>query len=218
MNGGQDLGGMHGLGPINPETNEPVFHDDWEARIFALTVAMGCSGEWNIDASRFARENRNPADYINSSYYEVWLYGLEALLRDRDLLAHGELETGKVQKTRPVEKILKAGNVEATLKAGGPCTREITEKARFSVGDKVTAKNLNPQTHTRLPGYARDKTGIISKVNGAFVFPDDNARYLGENPQYCYSVCFEAAELWGPEANSNASVYIDMWESYLDPA
>ena len=32
MNGGHDLGGMHGLGPIDPEpeSKEPVFHTEWE--------------------------------------------------------------------------------------------------------------------------------------------------------------------------------------------
>ena len=58
MNGGQDLGGMHGFGQVEPEPNEPVFHAEWERRAFALTLAMGMPGGWNIDMSRFARENR----------------------------------------------------------------------------------------------------------------------------------------------------------------
>ena len=41
--GGHDLGGLKGLGPISPEaeSTEPVFHADWEKRIFALTLAVG---------------------------------------------------------------------------------------------------------------------------------------------------------------------------------
>ncbi|MCC2663013.1 MAG: nthB, partial [Geminicoccaceae bacterium] len=39
MNGIHDLGGMHGLGPIRPEPDEPVFHEDWERRMFGLMVA-----------------------------------------------------------------------------------------------------------------------------------------------------------------------------------
>ena len=91
MNGGQDLGGMHGLGPIDIEADEPVFHADWERRVFALTLAMGARGEWNIDMSRHARENRDPVDYLSSSYYEIWLKGLEALLSERGLLDPEEL-------------------------------------------------------------------------------------------------------------------------------
>jgi hypothetical protein len=91
VNGGQDLGGMHGLGPIDIEADEPVFHAEWERRVFALTLAMGASGEWNIDMSRHARENRDPVDYLSSSYYELWLKGLEALLSERGLLDTQEL-------------------------------------------------------------------------------------------------------------------------------
>jgi len=218
MNGGQDLGGKHGLGPIEPERNEPVFHAEWERRIFALTLAMGATGEWNIDTSRFARENRNPGDYIKASYYQVWLYGLEALLRQRELLLEGELETGKLQKTRPVKNVLPGDQVNTVLKAGGACDRPVSTSAQFAVGDTITARNLNPKTHTRLPGYARGKIGVIAAVNGAFVFPDSNAQLLGEDPQYCYSVRFEATELWGSDTKSKSCVYIDMWEPYLDPA
>jgi nitrile hydratase len=91
VNGGQDLGGMHGLGPIDIEADEPVFHAEWERRVFALTLAMGARGEWNIDMSRHARENRDPVDYLSSSYYEIWLKGLEALLSERGLLDPQEL-------------------------------------------------------------------------------------------------------------------------------
>lgn len=91
MNGGQDLGGMHGLGAIDIEADQPVFHAEWERRVFALTLAMGARGEWNIDMSRHARENRDPVDYLSSSYYEIWLKGLEALLSERGLLDPQEL-------------------------------------------------------------------------------------------------------------------------------
>ena len=218
MNGGQDLGGKHGLGPINPEENEPVFHAQWERRVFALTLAMGATGEWNIDASRHARENRHPADYINADYYHVWLYGLEVLMRERDLLREEELETGNAQKTRPVKKVMRADQVADMLNAGSSYAREIPQPARFCVGDRVTARNLNPKSHTRLPGYARNRTGRVAAINGVFVFPDTNAQSLGENPQYCYSVRFEAEELWGEDRKSNSCVYLDMWESYLEHA
>lgn len=92
MNGAHDLGGMHGLGPIVREENEPVFHEDWERRAFALTLAMGAWGKWNIDMSRFAREQMPPAEYLATSYYEHWLFGLEKLLVDQGFLTGEEIE------------------------------------------------------------------------------------------------------------------------------
>ena len=76
MNGVHDMGGMHGMGPIEPEANEPVFHTRWEARAFALTLAMGAWRKWNIDASRHARELIPAAEYLRMSYYEKWIAGL----------------------------------------------------------------------------------------------------------------------------------------------
>ncbi len=92
MNGAHDLGGMHGFGPINPEPNEPVFHHEWEKRAFAITLACGFLGKWNLDMSRFARETMEPAEYLATSYYEHWLHGLETLLVETGLLTKEEIE------------------------------------------------------------------------------------------------------------------------------
>ena len=97
MNGAHDLGGMHGLGPINPEpeAEEPVFHADWEKRVFGLALAAGFPGKWNIDKSRYARERQHPVDYLRHTYYENWLAGLEKLLVEAELVNPEELKTGK---------------------------------------------------------------------------------------------------------------------------
>ncbi len=92
MNGIHDMGGMHGLGPIDREENEPVFHHAWERRAFALNMAAGFLGEWNIDMSRYAREQMPPAEYLATSYYEHWLWGLERLLVEKGLLTRAEIE------------------------------------------------------------------------------------------------------------------------------
>ena len=86
MNGAHDMGGVHGFGPVVAEADEPVFHADWERRVLGLVVALGACGRWNIDMSRFARENRPPGEYLSLSYYEIWLAGLERLLADSGLL------------------------------------------------------------------------------------------------------------------------------------
>ena len=97
MNGAHDMGGMDGFGPIDPDPNEPVFHGDWERRVFAMTVAMGFYGAWNIDMSRHARERMDPAEYLRASYYEKWLYGLETLLVEKGLITAEELATRKAE-------------------------------------------------------------------------------------------------------------------------
>jgi hypothetical protein len=95
---------------------------------------------------------------------------------------------------------------------------DASAKARFQVGHNVRARNINPLGHTRLPRYARGKAGTIVRHCGIFVFPDTNAHFLGEQPQHLYSVRFAARELWGEDASPRDSVYIDMWDSYLEHA
>jgi nitrile hydratase len=91
MNGAHDLGGMHGLGPIDPEIDEPVFHEEWERRCVAIPLAAGFLGKWNIDMSRYARERMHPADYLKTSYYEHWLHGLQTLLIEQGILSEEEI-------------------------------------------------------------------------------------------------------------------------------
>ena len=91
MNGAHDMGGMDGFGPVEIETGETIFHAEWERRILALTLAMGSHGLWNIDKSRFARENRDPLGYLADSYYQRWLYGLEVLLEENGLVTRDEI-------------------------------------------------------------------------------------------------------------------------------
>jgi nitrile hydratase subunit beta len=202
VNGAHDMGGVHGFGPVVAEADEPIFHGEWEQRVLALVLACGAGGRWNIDMSRFARENRPPAEYLGYSYYELWLAGLERLLAER----------GKP------ERVLAAADVPAVLARGGPANREPTRSARFAVGDRVVTKNINPVGHTRLPRYARGKTGVIERVHGFHVFPDVNSTGAGEDPQWLYAVSFDGAELWGPDGDPASSVCIDAFEPYLDAA
>jgi nitrile hydratase len=219
MNGAQDMGGMDGFGPVEPEPNEPVFHAEWERRAFALTLAMGMPGGWNIDMSRFARENRNPAEYLSMTYYQLWFAGLETLLKERDLVADGEIVVGHSLHPPQMDKrILAPGDVAQVLYRGGPTERETNTRARFKAGDKVRARMINPVTHTRLPRYVRGHKGTIERVIGCHVFPDSNAQGAGENPQWLYTVRFDGRELWGPDGDPSLTVSIDAWEPYLVPA
>ena len=77
MNGIHDLGGMHGLGPVVPEPNEPVFHEPWEGRAFALFAGTFVFAGYTVDEFRHAIEKIEPAHYLESSYYEHWLHAFE---------------------------------------------------------------------------------------------------------------------------------------------
>ena len=117
---------------------------------------------------------------------------------------------------------MKALTAEAALNAiATGATSRIAEPGRppqFAVGDRVRARNLNPKTHTRLPRYVRGREGTIAMVHGVFALPDTNAIGKGRNEQYCYSVSFDLAELWGPQGRSGDSLHIDLWDDYLDGA
>ena len=219
MIGGQDLGGVMGFGRIAAEAQEPIFHADWERRVFGLTLAAGALGQWNIDTSRHAREARPPADYLSSSYYELWLNGLVALLQSKGLATAEEIAAGHAQTPpSPVRDSLKAKDVASTLARGARSDRPLDHPARFRMGDPVRTKLLYTTGHTRLPRYAFGKLGQVEAVLGGFVFPDAAAAGRGEAPQWLYTIGFSGRELWGEASDQDLSVSIDAWESYLDPA
>ena len=219
MNGVHDMGGMHGMGPIVEEKNEPVFHHEWEGRIFAINRAMGAWRKWNLDASRHSKELIPPAEYLRMSYYERWVAGLVELIVQSGLTTRAEIESGvpTAGSTKAVPA-LTVDKAVALVAKGVPASRNVNVAARFKVGQQVHARNMHPVGHTRLPRYARGKFGTIDRDHGVFVFPDTNAHFLGEKPQHVYSVRFAARELWGDQAAPQDSVYVDMWDDYHDPA
>ncbi len=217
MNGIHDMGGMHGMGPIEPEKDEPVFHERWEARVFAMARAMGAWRKWNIDSSRYQRELIPAPEYLRMSYYEKWLAGLEQLLVSKGLVSSTELVSGRASAGSPKSApALPADKVASLVARGSPADRRGGIAPRYAVGQRVRTRNINPYGHTRLPRYARAKQGTIDRIHGVFVFPDSNALLQGEAPQPLYSVRFEARELWGETTTTQDAVYIDLWESYLE--
>jgi nitrile hydratase subunit beta len=219
MNGVHDMGGMHGMGPIQYESNEPVFHERWEARVFALLRAVRASGKLTIDASRHAVELIPAPEYLRMSYYEQRLHALIELMVKSGLVTRAEVESGKPAPASPkATPALIASAVAAMVAKGQPASREASAAIRFTVGQRVRARNIHPAGHTRLPRYARGKVGTIHRDHGVHVFPDTNAHSLGENPQRLYSVRFAARELWGEQASERDAVYIDMWDGYLEYA
>lgn len=219
MNGPQDLGGAHGFGPVVPEPDEPVFHAPWERRVFAMALAMGYTGAWNLDGSRAARESLPPAEYLASSYYAIWLKALEKQLAATGLATPAEIETGRLaEPAKPVARVLARDGLEERFRAGFPSSRATDAPARFAPGDAVLARNIHPTTHTRLPRYVRGKRGHVVRVDGVFVYPDTSAYGAGENPTWLYTVAFAAQELWGESGDPGGTVTVAAFEPYLEPA
>jgi nitrile hydratase len=195
-----------------------LFHADWERRAFALTLAMARPGGWTIDMSRFARENRPPQQYLSLSYYQIWLAGLEQLMRERDLVMPEEIEAGRPLYPSQSVPVLLADEVEAMLRRGGPTARPAPRPARFALGDRVRMSTENPPSHTRLPRYVRGHLGRIDLVHGAHVFADASAQGAGEDPQWLYTVSFSGRELWGEQGDAATTISVDAFEPYLEPA
>jgi nitrile hydratase beta subunit len=205
MNGVHDMGGMDGFGPLEIEKDEPVFHAEWEKRMFALGLAMSRVHR-NLDEFRHAIERIPAPVYLASSYYERWLNALMTLLVEKnevsreELFARGAVPVGPAQ---PANE----------FRGRSPAVRR--RRARFREGDRVVARNLNPTGHTRLPRYVRGKRGLIHRDWGTYVFADSYAHHAGDREQHVYSVTFEARELWGDQAPDKDTLRIDLWEDYL---
>ncbi len=219
MNGGHDMGGIMGFGPVIHEANEPVFHSRWEGRMRGLFSAMGKPLAINIDESRYERENVAPSQYLANSYYGIWYDALVRLLLKRGLVTKDELTAGKsIDPAKPVIGIIDAEAMQHIHFTRKPYDRPVATAPKFVVGQNIRAKNIHPKGHTRLPRYVRGHLGIITMVHGSHVFPDSNAMGEGEAPQWLYNVRFEGRELWGDDADPTSSVSVDAWESYLELA
>jgi nitrile hydratase subunit beta len=216
MNGVHDLGGMHGFGPINPEKNEPVFHAEWEKRILGLFVPVSAVGPFCVDEFRSAIEKMGAENYLATSYYEHWLHAFETIVVEKGVVTKEELTTGKSSTDRGASTPpIVAKDVPHIASHGSSARVDVETPPQFKVGDLVMVKNNHPENHTRCPRYARDKLGSIEKDYGVFVFPDTAAHGQGEKPQHCYSVRFDAQELWGDKASAKDAIYIDLWDDYL---
>jgi nitrile hydratase subunit beta len=219
MNGVHDMGGMQDMGPIQEEQNEPVFHMPWEGRVFALRRAISAWRKWNIDATRYAIELVPPADYLRMSYYERQFAAFLEMLVDHNFVTREELEKGTpAPDSTKASPALTVEKTNVLIAKGVPASRNALVTPHFQTGQRVRARNIHPVGHTRLPRYARGKSGAIDRDHGVFVFPDTNAQFLGEKPQHLYSVRFAARDLWGEQAAPHDSVYINLWDDYLEPA
>jgi nitrile hydratase beta subunit len=217
MNGVHDMGGDQDMGPVQHEKNEPVFHAPWEGRIFAMARSMRARRKWTLDTERYWLETMPPVDYLRMSYYERWVGRLEALVLKFGFVIPEEMKSGHAAPGSPKEKpALTLGTSARWLNRGIASSVDPSVLPLFAVGQHIRARNINPVGHTRLPRYARGKVGSIARDHGVYDFPDTKAHFQGEKRQHLYSVRFPARELWGESVSRHDSVYIDMWDDYLE--
>ncbi|MBA3621009.1 MAG: nitrile hydratase subunit beta [Euzebyales bacterium] len=222
MNSPHDVGAMQQFGAVPRETDEPVFHDDWERTIFAIMLGLAGQGRFNADHFRSARETIPPHRYLTSRYYELWLHAVERLLAGTIDTAEIDARADELRRnpSATAPTVLNpelAETLHRGLREGHSTRGEASRSRRFTVGDVVRTRNDHPAGHTRLPRYARDKAGVVEALYPAFPVPDraDAGDY---RPEHLYCVRFTGDQLWGDSAEPGCEVHLDMWESYLLPA
>lgn len=218
MNGVHDLGGMENLGPIDREENEPVFHADWEKKVLSLMFAVKGAGYFVTDEMRRTIELLPPARYLSASYYEKWFMGFSSMLLEKDILTREELETGKSIREEGGTTLpaLEKEKMQFAMANPIPHSLDIATEPKFKAGDQIITKNMHPKCHTRIPRYIRGRRGVVIQDHGVFPLPDSIAHGGPDKAQHCYSVRFTARELWGEEAPAKDSLYIDLFDDYME--
>lgn len=198
---------MQGFGPVEAEQDEPVFHERWEGRTYALTGLAVRAAGGNGPMWRHGIERMDPAHYLNSSYYEHWLTSAATLLVEAGVVTYSELEAraGSFPLSRPAT--VTGDDIHHHLVDPGPS---------FSVGDWVRVRDVSFAGHTRCPGYLFGRRGTIVRVGQPEPVPEIEAHRQERVLQTTYCVRFESVELWGKDAEPNAAVSVDLYEEYLD--
>ncbi|MGI9259650.1 MAG: nitrile hydratase subunit beta [Gammaproteobacteria bacterium] len=216
MNGIHDMGGMDGMGEIGYDADAPIFSDVWEGRVQALHAA---TATFRGGPLRPTIEEIPAADYLGMTYYERWLAALISRLVQTGLVTADEIESGRLNPDLESAAIaaLAPTAAVATLRRTPQTESDLDIAPRFELGESVRGRNINPPRHTRMPRYTRGKVGVVERDRGVFALPDNETYDLDARPQHVYLVRFASRELWGETASVRDSVYIDMWEDYLEP-
>ena len=219
MNGVHDMGGMHGFGPIDPDESGPLFHHDWERRVFAMRVASPIPIP---GGSRNNIEQMNPAEYLRTSYYEKWLQSRLQGFIDAGVLTEAEIEARlahyRQHPDEPMPQTQAPAQTEQTLQrllSWQSPRRDLQRQARYRISETVQVRNLHPPGHTRLPQYVRGKSGQVTRYYGIYDLQDTMSDGSEPPAEPLYAVRFDSRDLWGNSAEANSVVYLDMWESYL---
>lgn len=236
MNGIHDMGGLHGFGSVDVEPDEPVFHSRWESRVFCMTQVLDMTGIWNLDEHRHEIERMDAAAYLNDGYYGRWLFAMEHLLHRKQILFKEEVDrrvreleavTDRQQASpsspaagqRPLDAVRQWPLTETQKIRWGALRHEESVAPKYVKGQAVRVRNIHPEGHTRVTAYARGKVGTVVIVNPQpWVLPDTRAHHRGECLQPVYNIRFAARTLWGPQAELNTYIHIDLSEDHIEPA
>ena len=220
MNGIHDMGGMHGMGPIEVGEDERPFHAEWEGRAWGLIRAIGPFGTARRRNFRYEHEILPPAQYLQMHYYERFIKVLVDRLLAEKLLTQAELDAGRADpaSAKFTPRVTPANIAEQLARRRSLRRDDVRIRPQFTVGQRVRARNINPVGHTRLPRYVRGHQGTIVADHGVFDFQDNDADgyTLPPRPQHVYTVMFTARELWGHAANPRDTVRAELWEDYLE--
>jgi len=216
MDGIHDFGGQQGYGPIDVHEPDEPFHYPWEARLFGITRAYTRPVPYSIDRFRFFRECIEPDQYLTRRYYDQWLEAHATLLVDAGAVTVEELATGKSARSLPgIKPPMPPERVAAATHAMDRFDRPSEQHPAFTPGDSVKTIGFGSRGHTRLPRYARERTGRIEYFRGHHVLPDTNVD--GNGPaEPLYTVSFLSADLWPEAAGRKDRVFLDLWESYFE--
>ncbi|MEX0285601.1 MAG: nitrile hydratase subunit beta [Paracoccaceae bacterium] len=220
MDGIHDMGGMQGFGriPINQDT---VFDHNWQKRAFALAETLAWSVPFDADQHRRAIEQIAPVDYLRRDYFEKWAIAVQTLLLDAGLVDEEELRSGRVKFPIPQDEHppVPAETLVQATRAGAQMTcPETGSVPAFAVDQAVRVRPHGAAGHTRVPRYVRGHIGRVVSNLGFFQFADAMAVGKGPAPQFCYTVEFEARTLWGEDAQADDTMFLDLWEPYLESA
>lgn len=221
MDGIHDTGGLEGYPHPDPESDGELFRDEWERIAFTLMPAMVGQNVTNMHEFRHGVERMGAIEYLETPYYEHWLASFERLLQEKGHITEDELaqflEQAQADSLASIDETNAAGpDISAVLDLidNGKDRGGVAEEPAFEAGDEVVVRNDHPRGHTRCPDYVRRATGCIERLHGSYLLPDDNAHGEAEQ-EPVYAVAFEPEELWGDDAESNETVLVDLWESYL---
>lgn len=232
------LGGLEGLDPVAPEYR--VFVEPWETRIFGIHTAMMALSPhldlpgtpstfrtvWTWADLRKGAEAMNPFDYFKYRYYEKWLGGISGYFVSQGYVTEQELDERTASYLADAEAPLPHGGsdeVDARIRTylmdGDNGQKPRTAAPLFQVGDRVLVANPPTLDHTRLPGFLRNKAGVVETVY------DESYTYLCSTgpdgigpamPVYC--VRFDPQDLWPGNAEPGFDYYADLYQAYVGPA
>lgn len=237
------LGGLENLGPVSVEKN--VFVAEWEKRIFGIhTVMMAESRHltdalpkypvdqlnatfeevWTWASLRTGAESMQPFEYFKYRYYEKWLMGITQFFIARGYVSADEVkQLTAAYRAAPNDPLPKNPNpalkqqILRYLNEGDSGRRPVARQPLFAVGQTVHIADPVAVEHTRLPGFLRNKKGVVTEV-----YPGAYAYFVSTGPdgvgpaQHVYCVAFDAADIWGADKSEpNTLIYADLFEAYV---